>query len=149
MIRRPPRSTLFPYTTLSPSRNSNLCRRCAKPRFDPGRGCRPHCHPSTICGDHLIQWKKDIGRPLASETTCLYRCDAKSRGRIVQGLEKQPILWRTYWRYTKGTTLHSDLVWSLEGISKRRLHPQRRHHQASTQDDDNSAEMARAQLRFL
>src|SRR5687767_15558985 len=38
MIRRPPRSTLFPYTTLFRSRNSSsCCRGCVR---SSARGCR-------------------------------------------------------------------------------------------------------------
>src|SRR3989449_3629776 len=36
MIRRPPRSTLFPYTTLFRSRNLRLIRRVGAPGFEPG-----------------------------------------------------------------------------------------------------------------
>src|SRR5258708_21432569 len=43
MIRRPPRSTLFPYTTLFRSRsNSRTPRRC-RPRFTPTRGRVSSC----------------------------------------------------------------------------------------------------------
>src|SRR2546430_10538882 len=41
MIRRPPRSTLFPYTTLFRSRGPHRCRPPA--RLPPGRkGCQNH-----------------------------------------------------------------------------------------------------------
>src|SRR5258708_31722823 len=42
MIRRPPRSTLFPYTTLSRSRSGTICRHKAD-----GRG---RCSAGRICG---------------------------------------------------------------------------------------------------
>src|SRR3712207_9025639 len=37
MRRRPPRSTLFPYTTLFRSRISASTRRCYRPRVEPPR----------------------------------------------------------------------------------------------------------------
>src|SRR5256885_10460395 len=40
MIRRPPRSTLFPYTTLFRSRATGHPR-CPRPRRPAGRRCRP------------------------------------------------------------------------------------------------------------
>src|SRR5258708_25180443 len=75
MIRRPPRSTLFPYTTLfrSPSANSITCRRrtaskaeirtfsacaCCAPRkfgFPPSKRCRSEEHTSELQSpDHLV-----------------------------------------------------------------------------------------------
>src|SRR5258707_8444448 len=48
MIRRPPRSTLFPYTTLfrSPS-----CTRCARPLDDPRRTVTPVIALDAMGGD--------------------------------------------------------------------------------------------------
>src|SRR2546430_9314872 len=42
MIRRPPRSTLFPYTTLFRSRNPNTCRESlsSQPAGCSTRGCK-------------------------------------------------------------------------------------------------------------
>src|SRR3989441_9946341 len=41
MIRRPPRSTLFPYTTLFRSREHRLLERHLEPRRDLARALRP------------------------------------------------------------------------------------------------------------
>src|SRR5438445_7486721 len=48
MIRRPPRSTLFPYTTLFRSRPSKRGPRCAKsvPRFRGSEACSRRCRTS-------------------------------------------------------------------------------------------------------
>src|SRR5258708_24480340 len=52
MIRRPPRSTLFPYTTLFRSQHGNRAR-CVEPTFRVAHAChrleaqpRPECHRS-------------------------------------------------------------------------------------------------------
>src|SRR5260370_29984867 len=42
MIRRPPRSTLFPYTTLFRSRSGAVTRGHAAHRREPALGARPH-----------------------------------------------------------------------------------------------------------
>src|SRR5256885_10367283 len=42
MIRRPPRSTLFPYTTLFRSRPRSRCPSPSPTRRTHGRGRRPH-----------------------------------------------------------------------------------------------------------
>src|SRR4051812_49947231 len=42
MIRRPPRSTLFPYTTLFRSRKVELCNDQCRRELDPPRFC-PEC----------------------------------------------------------------------------------------------------------
>src|SRR2546427_8809454 len=65
MIRRPPRSTLFPYTTLFRSRSAlprGDCRRSAGCRADPGKD---HCRRSA--------------RPRARRDRCCGRFDPKCR----------------------------------------------------------------------
>src|SRR3712207_8579934 len=42
MIRRPPRSTLFPYTTLFRSRNRNAVKMPPEPLFSRGHGAPEH-----------------------------------------------------------------------------------------------------------
>src|SRR5438309_9077047 len=44
MIRRPPRSTLFPYTTLFRSRARRFGRRCALRSACPGHSSWQDCH---------------------------------------------------------------------------------------------------------
>src|SRR2546429_5219039 len=44
MIRRPPRSTLFPYTTLFRSRGQPRHRRGGAVQLPRVEGCRPHPH---------------------------------------------------------------------------------------------------------
>src|SRR5947207_3762869 len=53
MIRRPPRSTLFPYTTLF--RSSHICLLCSaiRSRFKPGRILASRGHLLTNRGDNF------------------------------------------------------------------------------------------------
>src|SRR5205823_12673786 len=48
MIRRPPRSTLFPYTTLFRSRRWSISR-CSCPRASRARACSTRCTPCSPC----------------------------------------------------------------------------------------------------
>src|SRR6266508_6080536 len=55
MIRRPPRSTLFPYTTLFRSRRRHRCRRRPRSECSPPRGCRSEEHTSELQSrGHLV-----------------------------------------------------------------------------------------------
>jgi len=82
-----------------------------------------------------------FGRPLASEAPAYIDAMRKVAAESYRVLKTTDTA-DSYWRYTKGTTLHSDLAGSFAGIPKRGLHTKRRYYQASTQDDDNSPEMA-------
>src|SRR5258708_36506378 len=59
MIRRPPRSTLFPYTTLFRSHcnfesaRGDQCDNCGK-MLDAKELKNPHCQ---ICGNPSLEWK--------------------------------------------------------------------------------------------
>src|SRR5256885_11789400 len=57
MIRRPPRSTLFPYTTLFRSVLSDICRR-TEPRCPGFRGSEIGCNPdrksTRLNSSHLV-----------------------------------------------------------------------------------------------
>src|SRR3712207_7340719 len=65
MIRRPPRSTLFPYTTLFRSRGADARRRrrdergaderAARPKGDPERGRGDHGHPRHRSEEHTSE----------------------------------------------------------------------------------------------
>src|SRR2546429_3943121 len=48
MIRRPPRSTLFPYTTLFRSPTDRCCAGCAMSDLPAGSGCRSEEHTSEL-----------------------------------------------------------------------------------------------------
>src|SRR5438477_3625288 len=63
MIRRPPRSTLFPYTTLFRSRQSGGCDWSdAVPRPDLARRHiahdRPRCRPAPLLGSLGVRWMR-------------------------------------------------------------------------------------------
>src|SRR5260221_5275511 len=85
MIRRPPRSTLFPYTTLfrSHARRSGRRRRARRDRRDHGRGtpargarrCRSEEHTSELQSHsdlvcRLLLEKKKNNTPHTSLTDC-------------------------------------------------------------------------------
>src|SRR2546427_9464397 len=68
MIRRPPRSTLFPYTTLFRSRHrSAAARRVVRPRRTrpPGGGDRP----LSLQGSRRALSQRDSGRSRSEEHT--------------------------------------------------------------------------------
>src|SRR5438034_7453257 len=93
MLRRPPRSTLFPYTTLFRSRTASTCRRT---RFSSPRGPRRRCSSSSATSstratrsrseEHtselqshsdlvcrlLLEKKKKLGERVTFH--CLHRC---------------------------------------------------------------------------
>src|SRR3712207_8358923 len=60
MIRRPPRSTLFPYTTLFRSRPGRLCRRAARPGPEVGRS---DVCPAAVVVDGAYGAARGVGRP--------------------------------------------------------------------------------------
>src|SRR2546427_486832 len=64
MIRRPPRSTLFPYTTLFRSRASRAARTGSRTRR---RGSRPRRSPGVLGGGGgpIVQHGRDARRELA------------------------------------------------------------------------------------
>src|SRR2546427_5469619 len=64
MIRRPPRSTLFPYTTLF---RSVVLHRC-KPS-PPGRSCRGRSAPPSGRGDPVARFGEMIGDERSEEHT--------------------------------------------------------------------------------
>src|SRR5216683_1043840 len=78
MIRRPPRSTLFPYTTLSRSRR---CRPCSASAAQPRRGSSPRpdrkstrlnsSHDQISYAVFCLKKKKRHGRHLDREATRL------------------------------------------------------------------------------
>src|SRR6476659_10865594 len=53
MIRRPPRSTLFPYTTLFRSRQLRRSAAGQPARFDPRRACRRDRKSTRLNSSHL------------------------------------------------------------------------------------------------
>src|SRR2546430_3753061 len=62
MIRRPPRSTLFPYTTLFRSHSSSSAsqtHQCWAPRKDLNRSCSKCCSQSR---NLKLDWPQYIGR---------------------------------------------------------------------------------------
>src|SRR2546426_9375102 len=64
MIRRPPRSTLFPYTTLFRSRSMRQIRACTgSERENPGAKAQQHRHKHDTSGP-----------PVDPEVSCLWRC---------------------------------------------------------------------------
>src|SRR5260221_6208736 len=76
MIRRPPRSTLFPYTTLFRSRNSPYAAFCATGEFHVPRKSAPNrseehtselqSHSDLVCR-LLLEKKKKASPPLHSK----------------------------------------------------------------------------------
>src|SRR5438034_5473252 len=67
MIRRPPRSTLFPYTTLFRSRCGALCR---VPSMPP-RG--PQCRPRPARGSHRCRRSEEHTSELQSHSDLVCR----------------------------------------------------------------------------
>src|SRR2546430_10374352 len=76
MIRRPPRSTLFPYTTLFRSRDSSgrgRRRRCSSASRGPGR-CRPRSE------EHTSELQSQ------SNLVCRLLLEKKKRNESVEGI---------------------------------------------------------------
>src|SRR5215813_14319230 len=79
MIRRPPRSTLFPYTTLFRSADARYCRNarsvtCRNVRREPGSAGRSEEHtselqsrPHLVCRLLLEKKKQPVFQPLTSK----------------------------------------------------------------------------------
>src|SRR5438132_4858310 len=98
MIRRPPRSTLFPYTTLFRSRGE------ARPRVSPGepRGDRPRqrrgrvdarseehtselqSHSDLVCRLLLEKKKKKKGQLMKTESVRKYRIDKNAQSSYIE-----------------------------------------------------------------
>src|SRR5260221_5048124 len=84
MIRRPPRSTLFPYTTLFRSRWGGPCRRTSRGKIEGawGRCCQPSCwrseehtselqsHSDLVC--RLLLEKKNVCRTIWIEAHVMH-----------------------------------------------------------------------------
>src|SRR2546425_4491825 len=99
MIRRPPRSTLFPYTTLFRSRNARAARHeeAPAPRAGPyrggkllveNRGQRSEEHTSElqslaylVCR-LLLEKKKKVGEPGSPSTSSALACSKDVRLRV-------------------------------------------------------------------
>src|SRR5215510_14202694 len=87
MIRRPPRSTLFPYTTLSRSRRRQVPRPCARPSARRGRRCRDRKSTRLNSSHVAISYavfclkKKNKNAPL----------DVEIRNKKMTGVDPKPI----------------------------------------------------------
>src|SRR5256885_15381108 len=75
MIRRPPRSTLFPYTTLFRSLNIHVSALGAEPiRFPTSESGLPDSYArmlfrmSSLLPKHLVDFAKDKGHAVTSES---------------------------------------------------------------------------------
>src|SRR5256885_16964002 len=89
MIRRPPRSTLFPYTTLFRSTDSERLQRlaCRPSRALDGRGASaqspvlsPIAHSSPVRegAQTKVQWRTECSEPLR---TCAFRSEERRVGK--------------------------------------------------------------------
>src|SRR2546430_15984821 len=78
MIRRPPRSTLFPYTTLFRSRDV---------RSDPPRGA-DGCAAAHVRGPH---WKAGGGEPRSADAEPIAVGDLRQRSVLHQQIEVLPL----------------------------------------------------------
>src|SRR2546429_4663904 len=101
MIRRPPRSTLFPYTTLFRSNNASVCRMQLVRRFSSRTSGRMS----------LVTWRSDGYIPLdaaAAQRSEEHTSELQSRLHLVCRLllEKKKIKTET----TSPYTLHSYLL---------------------------------------
>src|SRR5437899_9514908 len=67
MLRPPPRSTLFPYTTLFRSKCTQLCLIC---RADVSDGGSETCQTRSACSRVVVSWHKHApGRQRSEEHT--------------------------------------------------------------------------------
>src|SRR3712207_7468897 len=80
MIRRPPRSTLFPYTTLFRSPDDQQRQRTKSPRYAPEGLC---ARVEPICGFGLQGRERTAGRPLRSFRSEEHTSELQSRQYLV------------------------------------------------------------------
>src|SRR3712207_8700017 len=66
MIRRPPRSTLFPYTTLFRS-VYQLATRCCNRGCSSPLTCRPHHHSVTMVSSGIMEAGDEVGDTRATD----------------------------------------------------------------------------------
>src|SRR3712207_9350901 len=76
MIRRPPRSTLFPYTTLFRSRRTGPCRRPHRPRRGPRR-------PATTAARVPAPARRPAGAPASWRRSEEHTSELQSRQYLV------------------------------------------------------------------
>src|SRR5258707_10392085 len=82
MIRRPPRSTLFPYTTLFRSTNQNVKKRpaCSELRW-------AYCnHKATYFASYLTRSEERFSRNAETDLVCRLLLEKKKKGRPGDGV---------------------------------------------------------------
>src|SRR3712207_7071794 len=67
MIRRPPRSTLFPYTTLFRSEENTSHSFFPAPKYNLGQSGRCRRAASSLCISGIRISQRQMGKPLRSE----------------------------------------------------------------------------------
>src|SRR2546430_8176327 len=101
MIRRPPRSTLFPYTTLFRSRDV---------RSDPPRGA-DGCAAAHVRGPH---WKAGGGEPRSADAEPIAVGDLRQRSVLHQQIE---VLDR---KSTRLNSSHSQISYAVFCLKKKK-----------------------------
>src|SRR5437867_9524668 len=93
MIRRPPRSTLFPYTTLFRSRRQRVCAVVARRGFGHHLGCGP-AHGQSL--DRSEEHTSELQSPY--DLVCRLLLEKKKNKKTKRSKHQ------AYSRYTDGTT---------------------------------------------
>src|SRR2546422_8332302 len=92
MIRRPPRSTLFPYTTLfrSPSRNPPCARRVAAASTNPARLRRSEEHTSELQSRLHLVCRLLLEKKKKKTSTCLSHPDTRCTRQLHSATRLRP-----------------------------------------------------------